>query len=182
MPAKSAKRKTPSKLQSSSSSKSKKAPVVSRPFLPASYGVKTSRKGLLDWEWARERLTKSNNYVIVTVYPDGRPHAMGMHGIWFDDAFYFGTGTTTRKAKNLSNNAGCVIISDQLEELVIVEGTAEIVAFADLPKGSSEASHKKYGWPLHEGRDSRIYRVRPTKVFGIPMMQFGTAFTRWKFE
>ena len=181
MPAKSAKRKT-SRKQSASGATTGKIPTASRPILPASYGVKTGSKGLLDWQWARERLTKSKNYVIVTVYPDGRPHAMGMHGIWFEDAFYFGTGTKTRKAKNLSQNPRCIIISDQLEELAIVEGTAEIVAFDDLPKDSSEATQKKYGWPLHESRDSCIYRVRPTKVFGIPMMQFGTAFTRWKFD
>jgi hypothetical protein len=182
MTAKSAKRKAPPRKRASSSSNARKNPVVSRPVLPASYGVKTGDKGLLDWSWARERLTKSKNYVIVTVYPGGRPHAMGMHGIWFEEAFYFGTGKKTRKAKNLAENPRCIIINDQIEELAIVEGIAEIIAFADLPKGASEATHKKYGWPLHEGRDSSIYRVRPTKVFGIPMMQFGTAFTRWKFR
>ena len=72
---------------------------------------------------------------------------MGMHGIWFEEAFYFGTGKKTRKAKNLAENPRCIIINDQIEELAIVEGIAEIIAFADLPKGASEATHKKYGWP-----------------------------------
>lgn len=53
---------------------------------------------MLDWSWATERLSGSYNYVIVTVRPDGRPHAMGMHGLWHDDAYYFGTDPATRKA------------------------------------------------------------------------------------
>src|SRR5208283_2706392 len=81
-----------------------KQPVASRPVMPADYGISKSAEGLLDWNWAQERLTKSHNYVIVTVRPDGRPHAMGMHGLWFEDAFYFGTGETTRKARNLETN------------------------------------------------------------------------------
>lgn len=182
MPANLPKRKPPSKKQSPTTADARKSPVASRPVLPASYGVKTSSKGLLDWDWADDRMTKSNNYVVVTVYPEGRPHAMGMHGMWFEDAFYFGTGRKTRKARNLAQNPRCIIMNDRLEELVIVEGIAEIVSLADLPKGLSEKNQKKYGWPLHEGRDSSIYKVRPTKVFGIPVKQFGNAFTRWKFE
>lgn len=181
MPAKPTKRKSPSKKEAPSASNGRKTPSASRPILPASYGVKTSSKGLLDWDWARNRMTSAENYVVVTVFPDGRPHAMGMHGMWFEDAFYFGTGRKTRKAMELAQNPRCIILNDRLEELVIVEGTAEIVLLADLPKGLSEKNEKKYGWPLHEDVESSIYRVRPTKVFGIPLKQFGAGFTRWKF-
>ena len=114
---------------------------------PASYGFPRSPKRLLDWNGARERLTNSHNYVIVTVRPDGRLHAMGMHGLWHDDAYYFGTSSATRKAKNLALNPHCVLISENMNELVIVKGTAEIVNPDDLPPGISDASKKKYGCP-----------------------------------
>src|SRR5262252_10375281 len=87
-------------------------PRAMRPDVPASYHFPTSPKGLLDWSWAHERLTGSYNYVIVTVRPDGRPHAMGMHGLWHGDAYYFGTGSATRKAKNLASNPHCILISE----------------------------------------------------------------------
>jgi len=182
MPAKSAKHKASSKKRVAKTSRAGTKPAASQPILPASYGVRTTSKSLLDWEWARDRLIQSQNYVIVTVYPDGRPHAMGMHGLWWEDVFYFGTGNTTRKARNLARNPRCILINERLEELVIVEGTAETVSFADLPEGLSQQSQKKYGWPMHESQDSVIYKVRPTKVFGIPLKQFGKAFTRWKFD
>ncbi len=58
-----------------------KLPRATRPDIPAGYGIEKTTKGMLDWSWARQRLTGSHSYVIVTVRPDGRPHAMGMHGL-----------------------------------------------------------------------------------------------------
>src|SRR5262249_29613841 len=126
MPAKTKNRRALSRRKTLSKDQSRTIPVASQPILPASYGVKTTSKTLLDWGWASDRMTKSQNYVIVTVYPDGRPHAMGMHGIWFQDAFYFGTGKKTRKARNLAQNPRCILINERLDELVIVEGLAEV--------------------------------------------------------
>jgi len=159
-----------------------KIPVASRPVMPRDYGVSRSAKGMLDWGWAQQRLTASYNYVIVTVRPDGRPHAMGMHGIWLDDAFYFGTRDTTRKAKNLESNQHCILINEKLDELVIVEGIAQRIDFAALPKALSQLSQKKYGWPLKARPGGVVFKVVPRKVFGLPLMQFATAPTRWKFE
>ena len=71
----------------------------------------------------------------------------GMHGLWHDDAYYFGTSSATGIAKNLALNPHCVLISEDMNELVIVKGTAEIVNPDDLPSGISDASKKKYGCP-----------------------------------
>jgi len=158
-----------------------KQPVASRPFMPG-YGISKSRKGLLDWSWARERLTNSHNYVIITVRPDGRPHAMGMHGLWFEDAFYFGTGKTTRKAKNLATNPNCILVNECLDELVIVEGLAEKAEYDALPSALSEASKAKYGWPIDPKMGGVVFKITPRVVFALPEKQFATAPTRWKFE
>jgi hypothetical protein len=152
-----------------------------RPSIPASYGFPTSPKGLLDWNWARERLTNSHNYVIVTVRPDGRPHAMGMHGLWHDDAYYFGTSSGTRKAKNLALNPHCALIGEDMNELIIVEGVAELVDLDDLPQGISNASKKKYGWPLKPHSGGKIYKLLPRVVFAFPLKQITTAVTKWVF-
>ncbi len=106
---------------------------------------------MLDWKWARERLTNSHNYIIVTVRPDGWPHAMGMHG-WHDDAYYFGTDSASRKAKNLERNPSCIIITEKLDEVVIVESVAKLISFEDAPAKLSEASNSKYGWPMNPRR------------------------------
>lgn len=157
-------------------------PVACRPVVPPSYRFPTSPQGLLDWSWARERLTKSHNYVIVTVRPDGRPHAMGMHGLWFDDAFYFGTHPTTHKAKNLAQNSHCIVIAEDMEELLIVEGVAEPLAWESLPQRLSAANKEKYGWPLDPGMGGQSYRVAPRIVFAFPEKHIATAVTKWVFD
>jgi hypothetical protein len=157
-------------------------PRASRPVVPRGYQFPTSPEGMLDWSWARERLTNSHNYVIVTVRPDGRPHAMGMHGLWFDDGYYFGTDVTSRKAKNLAQNSHCVLICENFQELVIVEGLTEEISFDDAPEGLSAASKTKYGWPMAPHKGGALYRLKPTVVFAFPLEQIATAVTRWKFE
>jgi len=181
MPAKS---KSPTKATSKQSAKqpSEPTPRASRPVVPPGYRFPTSPNGLLDWSWARERLTNSQNYVIVTVRPDGRPHAMGMHGLWFEDAYYFGTDTASRKAKNLEENPHCVLINENFHELVIVEGTAEVIDWESVPEGVAEASNTKYGWPMKPRKGGSLYRLKPSVVFAFPLDQIATAVTRWKFE
>src|SRR5215469_15782129 len=166
----------------SSSPPATNAPRAMRPTLPASYGFPTSPKGLLDWNWARERLTGSKNYVIVTVRPDGRPHAMGMHGLWHDDAYYFGTEPATRKARNLAANPHCILVSENFEELLIVEGVAEEISFNRLPRGLSAASKKKYGWPIDPRAGGKVYKLSPCVVFAFPLKQIATAVTKWVFD
>ena len=158
------------------------APRATRPVIPEKYRMTSSPTGLLDWTWARKRLEKSHNYVIVTVRPDGRPHAMGMNGIWFEDAYYFGTDETTRKARNLAANPHCIIINEDLEELLIVEGLAEVISFAQLPEGLAAASKKKYGWAPDPRMGGGMYKVAPQKVFAFPLKQIATGVTRWIFD
>ena len=162
--------------------KAAQSPRAMRPVVPPGYRFPTSPKGILDWSWAQERLTDSHNYVIVTVRPDGRPHAMGMHGLWFEDAYYFGTDSATRKAKNLAINPHCVLISEKLDELVIVEGTARKLNYEELPKGLSQLSKKKYGWPLDPRSGGLVYKMTPRVVFAFPLKQIATAVTKWEFE
>ncbi|HTZ57751.1 MAG TPA: pyridoxamine 5'-phosphate oxidase family protein [Acidobacteriaceae bacterium] len=181
MPSKPAKRKSPARKKAASPESVLKSPIASRPAMPAHYGVSKSTRGMLDWSWARDRLTRSHNYVIVTVRPDGRPHAMGMHGLWFEDAFYFGTGDTTRKAQNLAANANCILINERLNELIIVEGIAESVGKDAIPSALSAISMKKYGWPYHPGKGHLIFKLTPRVVFALPEKLFATAPTRWKF-
>jgi Pyridoxamine 5'-phosphate oxidase len=176
---KSAAKKVSPKRPSPSSAKQ---PRAMRPTIPPGYGFPTSPKGLLDWNWARKRLTCSKNYVIITVRPDGRPHAMGMHGLWHDDAYYFGSEPATRKAKNLAANPHCILINENLDELVIVEGVAEEVDYSKLPKGLSAANKSKYGWPIPSRADGSVYKLVPRVVFAFPLKQIATAVTKWVFE
>jgi hypothetical protein len=100
------------------------------------------------WAQAREVLRDADLYWLSTVRPDGRPHVTPLLGIWHNDAVHFCTGPAERKARNLAQNANCVVTTgcNQLGGLdVVVEGaalpetdTTELASIAD-------AFEAKYG-------------------------------------
>jgi general stress protein 26 len=154
-------------------------PLAERPRIPG-YGISKSKAGMLPWKWAEEKLTKSREYWIITVRADGRPHAMIIWGLWFDGAFWFGTGSKTQKARNLAANPNCVVGTQDAAEAVILEGVAELVTGAAVPRKLQSLSLKKYGMGGSDGSEP-VYRVRPTRAFGFIEKSFPKTATRWTF-
>src|SRR6266851_1388935 len=99
-------------------------PKSSRPHMPG-YGLPKTKKGLLQWKWAAERLNKSRQYWIATTRPDGRPHVMVVWALWMDGALYFSTGSQSRKARNLAKNRHCIMCTEKADQAVILEGAVD---------------------------------------------------------
>jgi general stress protein 26 len=157
-------------------------PVASRPDMPE-YGLLPADqgKGLLPWNWAQARLEKSHNYWIATTRPDGRPHAAAVWGVWLDDTFYFSTGRSSRKARNLAVNPVCVVCTENAVEAVIVEGVAKLIQVHSAVDQINGAYREKYDSDFPD--DSNIYAVNPKVVFGFVEAEpeFAGSATRWKF-
>lgn len=164
----------------------KRRTKASRPHAPG-YGLPSGNKGLLPWAWAEQRLEKSHNYWITSVRPDASPHTMVVWGLWQDGQFLFSTGSQSRKARNLAQNAACIVCTEHANEAVIVEGSAEI---ADM------AARRKF-LPIYERKDKfdmkgmeqdilsmkePVFAVRPRVVFSLWEKEFVGKATRWKFE
>jgi len=159
------------------------------------------------WAVALERLENpapGQNHWLATVMPDGRPHLMPIIAFWIDGAFHFLAGEGTRKGRNLAADGRCVIGTGNLTMPsidLIVEGVAKPITDEADVRRLAEAFGGE-GWPL-EARGSQvygphgptagpppyaIYRIEPTKAFGLPGM-FGMfesdkhhAPTRWSFD
>ena len=151
------------------------------------YGLPEGDKGLLPWSWAEQRLKKSHNYWITTVRPGCAPHTMVVWGLWQDGRFLFSTGSKSRKARNLAQNASCIVCTEHAHEAVIAEGTAEIADVAARRKFLS-AYERKYEFDM-KGTEQDIlsmkepvFAVRPSLVFGLWEKHFMGKSTRWKFE
>lgn len=160
----------------------RKSPKASRPHKPG-YGISDAESGtgLLPWKWAEERLKKSHNYWISTTRPDGRPHVMLVWGLWLNDLFYFSTGRTSRKGRNLEKNPNCVVCTEVAEEAVIVEGAVEEVADSDVIGKFVEDYDRKYHWKV-DPKMGPIFTVRPRVAFGFWEADFPGSATRWNFE
>jgi nitroimidazol reductase NimA-like FMN-containing flavoprotein (pyridoxamine 5'-phosphate oxidase superfamily) len=163
-------------------------PKASRPYMPG-YGIldASGGRGLLPWEWAVERLTRSRNYWVATTCPDGRPHCVPVWGIWLDEAFYFSSGARSRKARNLAANPNCVVCPEDGIQAVSLEGVAERITDAAAIRRFVEAYNPKYQWDLKVETVldmGPIFAVRPCKVIGVDATpgEFQGSATRWIFD
>jgi hypothetical protein len=156
---------------------------VGLPHVPPIYGLKP-RKQYLPFSHAEERLAQSRNYWICTSRPDGRPHSIPVWGFWIDGALYFGTARSSRKARNLTQNAAVSIHLDSGDDVVILEGTAVEVDLTDKPtfKKLDAVSRAKYKMPLMVMPESVLYAVRPRVVLAWTEKNFPNNATRWGFD
>ena len=153
------------------------------------YGIvdANSGKGLLPWDWAVERLTRSRNYWVSTTWPDGRPHCVPVWGVWLDDAFYFSSGERSRKARNLAANPRIVICPENGDEAISLEGVAETVSDEGTIARFVEAYNPKYDWHATVDEVKKmglVFVVHPRKVlaFNDAPGEFQTTATRWEFD
>jgi uncharacterized pyridoxamine 5'-phosphate oxidase family protein len=164
-----------------------KPPKASRPQIPG-YGLPKSKKGLLPWKWAEDRLKKSRQYWIATTRPDGRPHVMVVWALWLDGKLYFSTGKQSRKAQNLAKNRNCVMTTEKADEAVILEGVVETEERPDRIREFIKLYEKKYDWKLGEmGEDlvslkQPLFYLSPSVGFGFWEKKFASTATRWLFN
>jgi hypothetical protein len=160
------------------------------------------------WEMARERLAnpeQPRTCWLATTNHEGGPHLMPVIGFWIDGAMHVVAGEGTRKARNLAADDRCVIAtsSTTLPSIdIVVEGRAEPLTDDDDVRHIAEVLRGN-NWPLEAKGDKvygphgptagpppyTIYRIVPTKVFGLPGMYGMDQFepsdlpkpTRWDF-
>lgn len=148
-----------------------------RPDIPKEYGVPEVEAGMIEWDWVDEQLRKSKNYWLMTLYPDGRPHAVPSWGAWVEGRLYFSGGDMTRHSKNLEHRKEMIAHLESGDHVVIVYGNAvkadtvppEILA--QIEKDYTE----KYGAP-----EGAMYALVPTKI--LAWTDYPTTPTKFVFE
>lgn len=161
-------------------------PLATRPHMPG-YGTLPAAQGtgLLPWSWAVERLTRSHDYWVATVRPDGSPHVMPVWGVWLDDAAWFSSAVASRKARNLAQDPRCTLATDDAHEPVVLEGISERVTDADVIQRFTDAVNAKYDATIsldfYAGGSNGVWRVPPRTVFSLTEDNFTGSPTRWRF-
>ena len=165
-------------------------PRAERPNM-SDYGVDTPSWSPLPWSWASERLVANQNFWVVTVSGQGRPHAMPVWGVWDADEarFAFSCSPNARKAHNLAANPRAVVMVDDTVECVSVEGSAGPVEDADRRFQWIERYLAKYQ-PIAPELSADfvaqhlLVEFRPERAFAIieRAEEFATRATRWVFS
>jgi hypothetical protein len=164
-------------------SKPIKGPAVSRPKIPAEYGVPKNKKGLLPWSHVTERMTRAMHYWVCTVSADGRPHVTPVDGLWLEEILYFGGSPKTRRNRNLLINPAVSVHLDSSEDVVILQGEAHLQRpDHDLAVQLAKASVEKYGYaPSPEAyQQMGVHVFRPHTV--LAWQQLPKDATRWQFS
>ena len=134
---------------------------------------------------------------LATIDPDSSPHVTGIGALWLDGAFWFETGATTRKGRNLARDPRCTLSLATDEFDLVVEGDARQITdpatVADLA-----ARWAADGWPARVDESGRaltaefsapsagpppwhVYRITARAATVLATVEPGGA-TRWRFD
>jgi PPOX class probable F420-dependent enzyme len=133
---------------------------------------------------------------LATIDPDGAPHVTGVGALWVDGSFWFETGDTTRKARNLRRDPRCTLsVATQGFDLV-VEGDAHKVTEPETVARLA-ARWAAEGWPAEVDESGSaltapfsapsagpppwfVYRLDLRTATALATVEPGGA-TRWRF-
>jgi PPOX class probable F420-dependent enzyme len=134
---------------------------------------------------------------LATINEDGSPHVTGVGALWVDGTFWFETGATSRKGRNIARDPRCTLSLATREFDLVVEGDAHKV---DDPSTVS-AMAKRWadgGWPCRVDDTGValtaeysapsagpppwfVYRITPRAATALATVDPGGA-TRWTFD
>jgi hypothetical protein len=84
---------------------------------------------------------------LTTINKDGSPHVTAVGAVWVDGAFWFQTGTGTRKSHNVARDPRCSVAVSIRDADVVVEGDAARVTDPDAVARVAKA-WAEGGWPV----------------------------------
>jgi hypothetical protein len=83
---------------------------------------------------------------LTTINKDGSPHVTAVGALWLDGTFWFQTGASTRKARNVSLDPRCAIAVSIRDADVVIDGDASRVTDRDMVARLA-AAWANNGWP-----------------------------------
>ena len=110
----------------------------------------------VDWDAIVEKLDagsgpapdahNSRTTWLATINEDGSPHVTAVGALWLEEAFWFQTGASTRKGRNVARDPRCSVAVSIRDADVVVEGEAARVTDPELVARAAKAWADQ-GWP-----------------------------------
>src|SRR3954454_23137489 len=133
---------------------------------------------------------------LTTLDADGSPHVTGVGALWVDGAWWFETGRSTRKARNLARDPRCTLAVATHEFDLVVAGTADVVTEPDTVAAMA-GRWAADGWPCRVDDSGtaltaefsapsagpppwHVYRITPVSATALATVEPGGA-TTWSF-
>ncbi|MFI2782815.1 pyridoxamine 5'-phosphate oxidase family protein [Streptomyces sp. ALB3] len=111
-----------------------------------------------------DRLEKDEDVWVATASPDGLPCLVPLSFVWDRGTLLLATRRTNPTAVNVSPSGKMRLTLGHTRDVVLIEGTAEVVEGTDLPAESGDAFAAKLHWDVR-GRRAWVYlRITPYTV------------------
>ena len=113
---------------------------------------------------ALDRLEKDDDVWVATASADGVPCLVPLSFVWDRGTLLLATRRTNPTAANVTPSGQARVTLGHTRDVVLIEGTAEMVEGADLPAESGDAFAEKLHWDVR-GRPAWVYlRITPYTV------------------
>lgn len=144
-------------------------------------------RGHIPWSKIESWLYAFRSIWVSTTRPDGRPHAVPVWYIWDGRYLYFISDRRLQKAKNLARQPWIVVHAGDGDDVVILEGMAEIATERSELERVDTAYRAKYVDPGSGAQatifepEADLYRVDVKRIMA---WEYGTVAHRtdWSFE
>jgi pyridoxine/pyridoxamine 5'-phosphate oxidase len=163
---------------------------------------------LVEWQLIESRLGSGitqapgtggpdrHSFWLATINPDGTPHVTGIGADWHDGTFWFSTGATSRKGRNLARDPRCSLSVATDEFDLVVEGPAHQITDTEAVAAYA-ARAAAGGWPARVDDSGtaitaefsaqsagpppwHVYRLTPEQATALQITEPAGA-TRWTF-
>lgn len=158
--------------------------IIPEPVLPqnpAGYELPTTPSALLGWDFVAKRMSEAPYYWIATADANGRPHTIPLWGIWYKNRVHFDGHPKTRWARNLIQNPKVAVHVPNAQEVVIIEGRAQIIEDDDIDETTWQILDRTYQTKYKTTEGSPYWVVMPQKVIAWDAHRLDHM-TRWLFE
>ena len=145
------------------------------------------RRGFIPWNKIDNWLRAARSIWVSTTRPDGRPHAVPVWFIWDGSSVYFISARSLQKSGNLARQPWIVVHLGDGDDVVILEGSVEIITEQAELERVDAAYQAKYVDPGSGAQatifepDVDLYRVNVKRIMA---WEYGTVANRtdWEFE
>jgi hypothetical protein len=143
-------------------------PRIDRPGIPASYGASRATT-FVEWNHVEDRLRADRLYWLTAIGGDGRPRVRPIDGLYLEGAIYVGGSGETRWVHDVAANPAVSIHLDGTDDVVLVEGDAEVLTKLDVDlaerlAAASNAKFPEYGMTADFYRRNGAIAIRLRKV------------------
>ena len=134
---------------------------------------------------------------LTSLNADGSPHTNALGAVWESGDFWFESGLSTRRGRNLTRDPRCTLALSVREFDVVVEGRAELVTDPATVARLAQHYATEEGWPCEVDASGtaltapfsaqsagsppwHLFRIEPTSAHVVQCVEpYGA--TRWRF-